>query len=93
MQIQAAYFAKRYGYQLLFARDANPYGQYLDYFMPATPTCEATEMDHNIMYCWNNRKDCRTNEDIDDHQQYLELATDRLVFPRFLCVRARGVCD
>jgi hypothetical protein len=78
-QVQAAYFAQQYGYQLLFSRGANPYGHYLDYFTPPIPTCTPSEQDHDVAFCYRNRTDCVTMEQLWDDWGIQEYATDRLV--------------
>lgn len=50
--LQAALFASRNNYTLLFTRDANNYGRYLDYFVPPALNCRTTEEMYNMRQCW-----------------------------------------
>lgn len=49
--LQAAVIAQENNYTLLFSRDSNNYGKYLDYFIPPPMSCQATEEMHDIQRC------------------------------------------
>lgn len=82
-QLQATRFADRFGHEVLFASEPSAYGHYLDYFIPAPPSCTVNETAYDVADCLAPESSCvRTDRSPTDDFSTAHPELDRLVFIR-----------